>query len=140
MISRASILPLMIPLIIMGGILTGWFTPTEADMVASVYILVILVPLLARGHIPSLPRDFVYTCLLYSIPLALVRGGVYWWVLGAQVLLLLAALGSRLAGGRIRLLAVPHYYLLVTAATLIALGEVVTRGVPPVWEKAEGTR
>src|SRR5215472_18335858 len=27
---RASILPLMIPLIIMGGILTGWFTPTEA--------------------------------------------------------------------------------------------------------------
>jgi cellulose synthase/poly-beta-1,6-N-acetylglucosamine synthase-like glycosyltransferase len=78
--------------------------------------------------------------LATSIPLALVRGGVYWWVLGAQVLLLLAALGSRLAGGRIRLLAVPHYYLLVTAATLIALGEVVTRGVPPVWEKAEGTR
>ncbi len=78
--------------------------------------------------------------LATSIPLALVRGGVYWWVLGAQVLLLLAALGSRLAGGRIRLLAVPHYYLLVTAATLIALGEVATRGVPPVWEKAEGTR
>ena len=58
-----------------------------------------------------------------------MRGGVYWWVLGAQVLLLLAALGSRLAGGRIRLLAVPHYYLLVTAATLIALFEVATRGV-----------
>ncbi|MGB2898166.1 MAG: TRAP transporter large permease subunit, partial [Candidatus Acidiferrum sp.] len=34
---RASILPLMIPVIIMGGILTGWFTPTEAGMVASVY-------------------------------------------------------------------------------------------------------
>ena len=26
--ARASVLPLMIPLIIMGGILTGWFTPT----------------------------------------------------------------------------------------------------------------
>ena len=38
-----------------------------------------------------------------------------------------SARGSR--GGRIRLLAVPHYYLLVTAATLIALGEVATRGV-----------
>src|SRR3954465_8229993 len=59
--ARASILPLMIPLIIMGGILTGWFTPTEAGMVSSVYILVVLVPLLARGHIPHLPRDFVYT-------------------------------------------------------------------------------
>ena len=32
--ARASALPLMIPLIIMGGILTGWFTPTEAGMVA----------------------------------------------------------------------------------------------------------
>ena len=37
--ARASALPLMIPLIIMGGILTGWFTPTEAGMIASVYIL-----------------------------------------------------------------------------------------------------
>src|SRR5258708_16372216 len=27
---RDSTLPLMIPIIIMGGILTGWFTPTEA--------------------------------------------------------------------------------------------------------------
>ena len=32
--ARASVLPLMIPLIIMGGILTGWFTPTEAGMIA----------------------------------------------------------------------------------------------------------
>ena len=64
--ARASVLPLMIPLIIMGGILTGWFTPTEAGMVASVYILVVLVPLLNRGHIRNLPRDFVYTGLLYS--------------------------------------------------------------------------
>jgi TRAP-type C4-dicarboxylate transport system permease large subunit len=27
-------LPLVIPVIIMGGILTGWFTPTEAGLVA----------------------------------------------------------------------------------------------------------
>jgi tripartite ATP-independent transporter DctM subunit len=79
---RASALPLMIPLIIMGGILTGWFTPTEAGMVASVYILLVLVPLLARGHIPNLPRDFVYTGLLYSIPLALVAAAsAFGWML-----------------------------------------------------------
>src|SRR6185295_1521970 len=53
--ARASILPLMIPLIIMGGILTGWFTPTEAGMIASVYILLVLIPLLNAGHIPNLP-------------------------------------------------------------------------------------
>src|SRR5437762_2464467 len=80
--ARGAALPLMIPLIIMGGILTGWFTPTEAGMVASVYILLVLVPLLAPGHVRSLPRDFVYTGLLYSIPLALVAAAsAFGWML-----------------------------------------------------------
>ena len=51
-------------------------------MVASVYILLVLVPLLARGHIRNLPRDFVYTGLLYSIPLALVAAAsAFGWML-----------------------------------------------------------
>jgi C4-dicarboxylate transporter, DctM subunit len=80
---RASSLPLMIPLIIMGGILTGWFTPTEAGMIASVYILVVLIPLLNRGHIRHLLRDFMYTGMLYSIPLAAVAGAsAFGWMLG----------------------------------------------------------
>jgi C4-dicarboxylate transporter, DctM subunit len=80
--ARASALPLMIPVIIMGGILTGWFTPTEAGMVASVYILLVLVPLLSPAHIRHLPRDFVYTGLLYSIPLALVAAAsAFGWML-----------------------------------------------------------
>ena len=80
--ARASALPLMIPLIIMGGILTGWFTPTEAGMIASVYILVVLIPLLNPGHIRKLPRDFVYTGLLYSLPLALVAAAsAFGWML-----------------------------------------------------------
>jgi cellulose synthase/poly-beta-1,6-N-acetylglucosamine synthase-like glycosyltransferase len=78
--------------------------------------------------------------LASSIALALTRGGIYWWVVAAQALVLLAALATRLAHGRIRLLAVPHYYLLVTAATVIALVEVATKGVKPVWERPEGTR
>src|SRR3989441_6921484 len=72
--TRASILPLMTPLIIMGGILTGWFTPTEAGMVASVYILVVLIPVLRPAHVKELPRDFMYAGLLYSLPLAAVAG------------------------------------------------------------------
>jgi cellulose synthase/poly-beta-1,6-N-acetylglucosamine synthase-like glycosyltransferase len=78
--------------------------------------------------------------LVSSLVLAFSRGGIYWWVVGAQALLLLAALASRLAHGRIRLLAVPHYYLLVTSATVIALVEVATKGVKPVWDRPEGTR
>ena len=80
--ARASALPLMIPLIIMGGILTGWFTPTEAGMIASVYIIVVMIPLLNRGHVTKLPRDFVYTGLLYSLPLALVAAAsAFGWML-----------------------------------------------------------
>ena len=33
-------LPLMIPVILLGGILTGWFTPTEAGVVAVIWIIV----------------------------------------------------------------------------------------------------
>ena len=44
-------LPLMIPVILLGGILTGWFTPTEAGVVAVVWIILVVIPALNRGHI-----------------------------------------------------------------------------------------
>src|SRR5437867_10527134 len=79
---RASALPMVIPVIIMGGILTGWFTPTEAGMIAAVYILVVLIPALNRGHIRRLPGDFMYTGLLYSLPLAAVAAAsAFGWML-----------------------------------------------------------
>ena len=79
---RDSSLPLMIPVIVMGGILTGWFTPTEAGMIACVYILVVLIPLLNRGHLKNLPEDFIRTGLLYAIPLAAIAGAsAFGWML-----------------------------------------------------------
>jgi tripartite ATP-independent transporter DctM subunit len=72
--ARGAALPLVIPVIIMGGILSGWFTPTEAGMIAAVYIIVVLIPLLRPRHVFELPRDFMYAGLLYSLPLAAVAG------------------------------------------------------------------
>jgi tripartite ATP-independent transporter DctM subunit len=72
--ARGAALPLVIPAIIMGGILTGWFTPTEAGMVAAVYIIVVLIPGLNRAHVRELPRDFMYAGLLYALPLGAVAG------------------------------------------------------------------
>src|SRR5438477_4446984 len=81
--ARGSALPLIIPVIIMGGILSGWFTPTEAGMIAAVYILVVLIPALNRGHLRFLVWDFVYTGMLYAIPLAAVAGAsAFGWMLG----------------------------------------------------------
>jgi tripartite ATP-independent transporter DctM subunit len=79
---RGAALPLIIPLLIMGGILTGWFTPTEAGMIAVVYILVVVIPLLRRQHLRRLPGDFVYAGMLYAIPLAAVAGAsAFGWML-----------------------------------------------------------
>jgi C4-dicarboxylate transporter, DctM subunit len=79
---KDSSLPLMIPVIVMGGILTGWFTPTEAGMIACVYILLVLIPLLNRGHLKNLPEDFIRTGLLYAIPLAAIAGAsAFGWML-----------------------------------------------------------
>jgi tripartite ATP-independent transporter DctM subunit len=80
--AKDAALPLVIPVIIMGGILTGWFTPTEAGMVAVVYILVVAIPALNPRHIKKLPMDFVKAGLLYSIPLITVAAAsAFGWML-----------------------------------------------------------
>jgi len=79
---KGSALPLMIPIIIMGGILSGMFTPTEAGLIAVAYIVFVLIPLIQRGHIKNLPRDFANAGLLYSIPIAAVAAAsAFGWML-----------------------------------------------------------
>jgi cellulose synthase/poly-beta-1,6-N-acetylglucosamine synthase-like glycosyltransferase len=77
--------------------------------------------------------------LATSLVLALTDGGAYAVVLALHALFALCVLASMALRGRVRVLALTQYYLLVTLATLLALGDVV-RGVPAVWERAEGTR
>src|SRR5438105_17463 len=49
-VTKDAALPLMIPVILLGGILTGWFTPTEAGVVAVVWIVFVVIPFLNRKH------------------------------------------------------------------------------------------
>jgi C4-dicarboxylate transporter, DctM subunit len=75
-------LPLVIPVILLGGILTGWFTPTEAGVVAIVYILIVVIPVLNRGHLRRLPRDFAHAGLIYSLPLITIgAASAFGWML-----------------------------------------------------------
>lgn len=79
--ARGSFLPLMIPFIIMGGILSGAFTPTEAGMVAVVYMIVVLFPLTARKHLRSLPKDFAGAGILFSLPMiAVAAASAFAWL------------------------------------------------------------
>lgn len=80
--SKAAAIPLMIPLLIMGGILTGKFTPTEAGVIAVAYIVFVAIPLLNIRHYRHLPRDMAHTGLLYSIPLITIgAASAFGWML-----------------------------------------------------------
>jgi C4-dicarboxylate transporter, DctM subunit len=80
--TKEAALPAMIPIIIMGGILTGWFTPTEAGVIAAVYILFVVIPFLNPGHIRRLPQDMAVAGLLYAIPLITVSAAsAFGWML-----------------------------------------------------------
>jgi tripartite ATP-independent transporter DctM subunit len=80
--AKEAAVPLMIPIIIMGGILTGQFTPTEAGVIAVAYIVFVAIPLLNYRHLPNLPRDMAHTGLLYSIPLITIgAASAFGWML-----------------------------------------------------------
>jgi tripartite ATP-independent transporter DctM subunit len=80
--SKRAAVPMMIPVIIMGGILTGWFTPTEAGIVAVAYIVFVVIPLLNPRHLSKLPHDMALTGLLYSIPLITIgAASAFGWML-----------------------------------------------------------
>ena len=75
-------LPLMIPIILLGGILTGWFTPTEAGVVAVVWILFVVIPSLNPAHLRQLPFDFCLAGLIFSLPLITIgAANAFGWML-----------------------------------------------------------
>jgi cellulose synthase/poly-beta-1,6-N-acetylglucosamine synthase-like glycosyltransferase len=89
-----------------------------------------LVEVVSHRHL-RYASGLLHIVLLATSIALLGSGWVYAAVLGLQLALLgAAAVGVGLA----------RYYVLVTWATLVALWRALSRGVPPVWEKAEGTR
>jgi C4-dicarboxylate transporter DctM subunit len=80
--AKDAALPLMIPVILLGGILTGWFTPTEAGVVAVLWIIVVVIPALNRGHLLLLPYDFCLAGLIFSLPLITIgAAAAFGWML-----------------------------------------------------------
>jgi hypothetical protein len=80
--AREAALPMMIPIILLGGILTGWFTPTEAGVVAVLWILIVIIPALYRGHVAKLPYDFCLAGLIFSLPLITIgAANAFGWML-----------------------------------------------------------
>jgi glycosyltransferase involved in cell wall biosynthesis len=92
---------------------------------------------------------FSHRALRYATPLlhvialatnlALVgRGSVYVLTLACQLAVLAGAWAGRVTGGRVRVLSLLYYYVLVTASLAAGFWDWVRGGTPATWERAEG--
>jgi tripartite ATP-independent transporter DctM subunit len=114
-------LPMMIPVILLGGILTGWFTPTEAGVVAVLWIIAVVLPALNRAHFKRLPYDFCLAGLIFSLPLITIgAANAFGWMLaylrGAAVI---ADWITSLAGND------PHAIMLLLVLLFTVIGDFI---------------
>jgi C4-dicarboxylate transporter DctM subunit len=114
-------LPLMIPVILLGGILTGWFTPTEAGVVAVMWILLVVIPTLNPAHIKQLPYDFCLAGLIFSLPLITIGaanafGWLFAYLRGALVI---AEWLTAIAGND------PHLIMLLLVLLFTIIGDFI---------------
>lgn len=80
-----AIIPLLMPLIIMGGILSGVFTPTEAASTAVAYALVIGLFVLRTLKWGDLPRIFFRSMVATStILIVMGMANAFSWILATQ--------------------------------------------------------
>ncbi len=75
-ICKKAVAPLQTPIIILGGILVGVFTPTEASAVAVAYALIISFGVLRSMQLSDLPAVFMRAALSASTILLLVGAAV----------------------------------------------------------------
>jgi len=79
---KEAIIPLLMPVIILGGILSGVFTPTEAAAVAVAYALVIGFFVLKSLNIADLPPMFINTAKITGIVFLIIgTASIVSWVL-----------------------------------------------------------
>ena len=74
--TRKAILPLLTPVIILGGILSGVFTPTEASAIAVAYALFLSLFVLRTVRFTDLPRIFTRSAISSSVVLLLVGAAI----------------------------------------------------------------
>lgn len=75
-------LSLLMPIIIIGGIWTGWFTATEAALVAILYAIIICVVVYRDFKFKNLPKilwDTAKTCV--PVMLVVVGGTLFCWII-----------------------------------------------------------
>ena len=79
---KGGVLPLLVPVIIIGGVLSGQFTATEAGMIACVYTIVLIFGVFRSAKVRQMPAVLIDAVTIYSQPLLAVAGAmVFGWLL-----------------------------------------------------------
>lgn len=114
---RRAILPLLTPAIILGGILGGIVTPTEAGMIGVIYALILGLFVYRELHWRHLIPIFVNTASLTGMILILVgTATLLSWIFAAE------NVPSLLAKAILHLSSSPAPFLLITLAVLVVFG------------------
>jgi C4-dicarboxylate transporter DctM subunit len=95
---------LLVPVIIIGGIVGGWFTPTEAGVIAVVYALLVSMLVVRTVRLRDVPRIFVESAMMTAIVMLILGPAT---VFGSLLIRdhfpdkILAALGSLTSNGTV---------------------------------------
>lgn len=118
--SGSGLLAVLMPVIILGGILFGIFTPTEAAAVATIYGVVVGVLVLRSMRLPGLGHALLDGMMISGGILFIVAAaGVLGWIIAREGLLLdLVDLVRSLQLSQLQL-------LLVISALLLVIGTVI---------------
>jgi len=80
-----AIPPLMLVFIVVGGILVGWFTPTEASAVGVLYTLILAVVVYREVKVKDLPKIFLQCGVTTSIVFLLIGTSMAMsWVMASE--------------------------------------------------------
>lgn len=84
---KKSLFPLGFPLIIIGGIYAGWFSPTEAAAVSLLYAIILEVFLFKELSLKDIPQMALSTGLITAVVFILVGAGAAfsWLISFAQI-------------------------------------------------------
>lgn len=112
--------PLMIPVLVLGGIVGGFFTPTEGAIVAVIWALVLSLIVYRDVPLKLVPRLLADAVIDFSIPMFTVAGaGIFGWLiayLGASKIVVAFILG---------LTSSPFLIMLLLIAFLLLVGMVL---------------
>jgi len=126
-LSKQAILSLMTPLIIVGGIWTGIFTPTEAGVVASTYAIILVLFIYRDIGFKELVGVFYNTIeftaiILFIISIAVLYG---WLMVRLQIPHTLADLVMQLSTNTTVLLIIISFFFLIVGCFMSVIESVL---------------